>query len=478
MKDLKYKIKNICCVGAGYVGGPSMTVIAEKCPEITVKVVDINSEKINNWNDKDFEKIPVYEPGLVDVLKRVRNKNLFFSTDIEGAIKNADMVFISVNTPIKNKGIGAGQASNLHWVESCARQISSLAEGFTIVVEKSTLPVRTAETIKKILFPSKKDVSNKTFAVLSNPEFLSEGNAIDDLLNPDRVLIGGEDIDAIFSLKSIYSSWVDESKIICTNLWSSELSKLVANAFLAQRISAINSVTAICEASGAEVTEVVNAIGTDKRIGNKFLNPGPGFGGSCFKKDILNLVYLCNHFGLNEVAEFWEQVIKINSWQQERIYKIVVSKLFGNIVNKKLAILGFSFKSNTNDTRESPSINLCKNFLLEGAFLAIHDPKVDRNQIEKDLNNPELKKDNSFSREGNWVFEETVYDAIKDSDGVIILTEWDYYRNLDWHKISCIMRAPSWIFDTRLILDPIEIKETGLNLWRLGDGENKKIKPI
>ncbi len=472
MKNLKSKIKNICCIGAGYVGGPTMSVIADKCPDIMVTVVDINTEKINCWNEEDLKKLPIYEPNLEDVISRVRNRNLFFSNDIENSIKKADLIFISVNTPIKEKGIGSGKASNLKWVESSARQISSYAEGHTIVVEKSTLPVRTAETIKNILASSFKD-NNKSFSVLSNPEFLSEGNALDDLLNPDRVLIGGEDYDSINALKEIYTRWVDSKKIICTNVWSSELSKLVANAFLAQRISSINTVSAICEASGAEVNEVAKAVGTDKRIGSKFLNPGPGFGGSCFKKDILNLVYLCNHFGLPEVAEYWEQVIKMNTWQQERIYKVVVSRLFGNVVNKKLAILGFSFKSNTNDTRESPAIELCKNLLNEGAFLAINDPKVKKNQIEKDLNlNESPDQDINFS-EGGWYYEESVYNAIDKSDGVIILTEWNEYRNLDWDKISRITRKPAWIFDTRLIIDPIKVKEAGLNLWRLGDGNNR-----
>ena len=472
MKNLKSKIKNICCIGAGYVGGPTMSVIADKCPDIMVTVVDINTEKINCWNEEDLKKLPIFEPNLEEVISRVRNRNLFFSTDIENSIKKADLIFISVNTPIKEKGIGSGKASNLKWVESSARQISSYAEGHTIVVEKSTLPVRTAETIKNILASSFKD-KNKSFSVLSNPEFLSEGNALNDLLNPDRVLIGGEDYDSINVLKEIYTRWVDPKKIICTNVWSSELSKLVANAFLAQRISSINTVSAICEASGAEVNEVAKAVGTDKRIGSKFLNPGPGFGGSCFKKDILNLVYLCNHFGLPEVAEFWEQVIKMNTWQQERIYKVVVSRLFGNVDNKKLAILGFSFKSNTNDTRESPAIELCKNLLNEGAFLAINDPKVKKNQIEKDLNLNESSNQDIYSSEGGWYYEESVYNAIDNSDGIIILTEWDEYKNLDWEKISRITRQPAWIFDTRLIIDPIKVKEAGLNLWRLGDGNNR-----
>ena len=471
MTNDTYELRKICCVGAGYVGGPTMTVIADKCPELEITVVDMNHEKISLWNDKDFTKIPIFEPGLNDVLKRVRGRNLFFLTDVDNAIKNADMIFISVNTPIKTKGLGAGEASNLHWVESCARQISLLSEGHTIVVEKSTLPVRTAETIKNILFGSQKN-KNQTFSVLSNPEFLSEGNAINDLVNPDRILIGGEDQKAINTLKNIYFRWVVKDKIICTNLWSSELSKLVANAFLAQRISSINSISAICEASGADIQEVAKAVGSDSRIGKYFLNPGPGFGGSCFKKDILNLVYLCKYFGLVDVGLYWEQVIKINNWQKNRLYKIVVSKLFGNVVNKKLTILGFSFKANTNDTRESPSIDLCKNLLLEGANLSIHDPRVNPNQIEKELESTSYSQNYFKNHVKLFSSSDSIYEAIDKSDGIIIITEWDIYKNLDWNKIANLMRTPSWVFDTRLITSSNEIKKAGLNIWRLGDGNN------
>ena len=374
------QIKNICCIGAGYVGGPTMAVIADRCPDIQINIVDINKERINAWNDNDISQLPVFEPGLDQIIKRCRNKNLHFSNDIKTHIENADMIFISVNTPTKTSGIGAGQAVDLKWVESSARQISKYARNETIVVEKSTLPVKTAETIKKILFAYTNGKNNnenpKTFSVLSNPEFLAEGTAINDLENPDRVLIGGENDDAINSLKNIYLNWVPEKKIITTSLWSSELSKLIANAFLAQRISSINSVSAICEETGADVQEVALAVGSDKRIGNHFLNAGPGFGGSCFKKDILNLVYICNHYGLNEVASYWEKVIDINVWQQKRISSLIVEKLFGTLSGKKISILGFSFKANTNDTRESPSIKICKELLEEGANLAIYDPRV------------------------------------------------------------------------------------------------------
>ena len=333
-----------------------MAVFAKNCPNIEFEVVDINQERINAWNSDDFSKLPVFEPGLAEIIEFVRGKNLIFSTNVHNAIRKADMIFISVNTPIKRKGLGAGETSDLRWVESCARQISEIAKGHTIVVEKSTLPVKTAQTIKDILFVSDFNIKKKSFSVLSNPEFLAEGTAIKDLEEPDRVLIGGDDKEAMEALKNIYLNWIPQEKLIFTNLWSSELSKLTANSFLAQRISSINSISAICEVTGADISEVADAIGKDSRIGPKFLKSGPGFGGSCFKKDILNLVYLAKYYGLNEVADYWLNVVEINSWQQKRVYEIIVRKLFGNLVDKKIAILGFAFKKNTNDTRESPSM--------------------------------------------------------------------------------------------------------------------------
>ena len=377
-KAIRFQIKNICCIGAGYVGGPTMSVIAKYCPDITVNVVDINEERIKKWNGA-INQLPIFENGLAEIISDYRGKNLFFSNDIKNSIELADIIFISVNTPIKSYGIGAGEASDLRWVESSAREISKYAKGHTIVVEKSTLPVKTAEIIKSILeSTNQKSVDNatKSFSVISNPEFLAEGTAINDLENPDRVLIGGENLESINVLKNIYLRWVPEEKILTTNLWSSELSKLIANAFLAQRISSINTVSAICESTGANVDEVARAVGTDSRIGLKFLKSGPGFGGSCFKKDILNLVYICKSLGLNEVASYWESIMTINDWQQERIYKTVVDKLYGNISGKKIVILGFSFKANTNDTRNSPSIKICaalgvvfiSNFTLFSSF--------------------------------------------------------------------------------------------------------------
>ncbi len=382
-------VRNICCIGAGYVGGPTMAVIADRCPSVKVTVVDINASRINAWNDSDVSKLPVYEPGLDEVIKRSRGRNLSFSVDVEGAIASADMVFISVNTPTKTKGLGAGEASDLRWVEVCARQVASFSKGHTIVVEKSTLPVRTAQVIKTILEAAQSSLQDKdnpcTFNVLSNPEFLAEGTAIKDLEEPDRVLIGGDDKGAIEALVEIYKNWVPDHKILRTNIWSSELAKLTANAFLAQRISSINSIGALCEATGANIREVARAIGTDTRIGSKFLQAGPGFGGSCFKKDILNLVYLARYFGLPEVAKFWEGVVQLNTWQQKRISSLIVKKLFGTLSGKKIAVLGFAFKANTNDTRESSAIQIVKDLIEEGAEISIHDPKVDPCQIEKDL---------------------------------------------------------------------------------------------
>ncbi len=473
------QIKNICCIGAGYVGGPTMAVIADKCQDINVDVVDINEQRIQKWNSPNLEELPIYEPGLKEIIHRCRNKNLRFSTSIKEKIKEADMIFISVNTPTKKKGFGAGKASDLKWVEACARQVALYASNHTIVVEKSTLPVRTAGVIKEILNESEVSPKNtsfkKTFDVLSNPEFLAEGTAIDDLVSPDRVLIGGDNLDAIESLVEIYQNWVPNEKILRTNLWSSELAKLTSNAFLAQRISSINSISAICEETGADIREVSKAIGFDSRIGSKFLNSGPGFGGSCFKKDILNIVYLSEFFGLPEVASFWESVIKLNNWQQHRISKLIVRKLFGTLSNKKIVILGFAFKANTNDTRESPAINVCKDLLEEGASLIIHDPKVSSDQINFDLNfesTKHLRKDNnnSIDVEGKWHKENDLITSFKDADAVVLLTEWSDYKNINWKVVYEKMRKPSWVFDTRSITNPLEVRNAGLNFWRIGDG--------
>ena len=472
---MNIKIKNICCIGAGYVGGPTMSVIADNCPNIKINIVDINQERIDLWNSNNLNELPIYEPGLEEIIYRCRGKNLIFSTKIEESIALADMVFISVNTPTKTKGVGAGQASDLKWVEASARQVAKFAKGYTIVVEKSTLPVKTAEVIKEILESSQSELSEKSnakFDVLSNPEFLSEGTAIQDLQNPDRVLIGGDSKEAIMALSNIYTNWVDEKKILHTNIWSSELAKLTSNAFLAQRISSINSIAALCESTGADIREVSRAIGLDSRIGSKFLNSSPGFGGSCFKKDILNLVYLSKFYGLNEVATFWESVVKLNNWHQHRISKLVVKKLFGTISGKTISILGFAFKANTNDTRESAAIKICKDLLEEGAILNIHDPKVDPIQISKDLEiSPSLQKDEGRNNlEGAWLHFKNYQDTFKNSDAAIFLTEWDDYKKINWQQVSKVMRKPAWIFDARSIFLPEKLIKEGLNFWRIGDG--------
>ena len=463
-------IQRICCIGAGYVGGPTMAVIADRCPEVQVTVVDLNAARIEAWNDADLSKLPVYEPGLDAVVARARGRNLTFSTAVEDAIAAADMVFISVNTPTKTRGLGAGQASDLRWVEACARTVAQAATGHTIVVEKSTLPVRTAAAIQAILTAAQESGSERTFSVLSNPEFLAEGTAIADLEAPDRVLIGGDDPAAIDALAGIYGHWVSGERILRTNLWSSELSKLTANAFLAQRISSINSIAAMCEASGADVREVARAIGTDTRIGPKFLNAGPGFGGSCFQKDILNLVYLCRHFGLPEVADYWESVVQLNTWQQHRIARLVVEKLFGTVTGKRLAVLGFAFKADTNDTREAPAIRICADLLEEGAQLAIHDPKVDTAQMARDLRQEGAEQLES-SGIGAWGRMESIEAAVAGADAVLILTEWTQYRQLNWADLAARMRRPAWVFDARAVVNADEVREAGLNLWRVGDGE-------
>ena len=476
-------IKTVCCIGAGYVGGPTMSVFADKCKDIFFNVVDLNTSRIAAWNSEDLSKLPIYEPGLDEIVKRCRGRNLTFSTEVHRCISEADMIFISVNTPTKTRGLGAGKASDLKWVESCARQISEHAKDYTIVVEKSTLPVRPGEVIKDILESSQSSFNSKnkkSFDILSNPEFLAEGTAIKDLENPDRVLIGGSNENAIKALHDLYKKWVSEEKIIHTNLWSSELAKLTANAFLAQRVSSINSISAICEVTGADVKEVSRAIGRDSRIGGKFLDVGPGFGGSCFKKDILNLVYLANHFGLPKVADYWESVVNLNSWNQERFTSIILEKLFGTLTEKKIGILGFSFKANTNDTRESPAIQICKNLLDEGAFLKIHDPKVSKEQVTLDLGipsreecikNEELNKKYEDKQWEKSLLENDFFDCL---DAVIVLTEWDIYNEIDWGKASKKMRSPGWVFDTRLIVDKEKVIDSGLSFWRVGVGTVKK----
>ena len=440
-----------------------MAVIADRCPQIRVTVVDLNAERIAAWNDADLSRLPVYEPGLDAVVGRCRGRNLFFSTAVESAIAEADMVFLSVNTPTKTRGLGAGQASDLKWVEASARTVARAARGHTIVVEKSTLPVRTAEAVKLILSAAQGDGAT-TFSVLSNPEFLAEGTAIGDLEDPDRVLIGGEDPAAIEALAAIYSQWVPAERILRTNLWSSELSKLTANAFLAQRISSINSIAAFCEATGADVGEVARAIGADSRIGPKFLQAGPGFGGSCFQKDILNLVYLCRHYGLEEVAAYWQSVVELNTWQQQRIARLVVNRLFGTVSGKRIGVLGFAFKADTNDTRESPAIRICRTLLEEGAVLQILDPKVSGRQIALDLGQP------AGDGEGSWQQVPDALQAASGADALLLLTEWQQFGQLDWSALAAVMRQPAWLFDARAKADAAAARAAGLQVWTVGEG--------
>jgi UDPglucose 6-dehydrogenase len=468
------KIKSICCIGAGYVGGPTMAVIAQKNPDIKVTVVDVNEQRIGEWNGKDLDHLPVFEPGLDKIIAEVRNKNLFFTTDIDKGIKESEMIFISVNTPTKTYGVGKGMAADLKYIELCARQIAKVAKNNKIVVEKSTLPVRTAESIKRIFDATNGQVK---FQVLSNPEFLAEGSAIDDLQHADRILIGGE-IDtiegnsAIEALVSIYASWIPREKIITTRIWSSELSKLTANAFLAQRISSINSISAICEKTGADVNEVAHAIGMDNRIGSKFLKSSVGFGGSCFQKDILNLVYLCHHFGLPEVATYWEQVIIINDYQKRRFAKNIIDTLFNTISGKKIAFLGWAFKKNTNDTRESAAIYVAWELLKDQAEIHIYDPKVKRMQILNDLNYL-ARTDTNLTIEAieKAVFiHDSPYEAMSNSHAVAVMTEWDEFGSYNWKKIFDSMQKPAFVFDGRNILNIESLRAIGFEAQAIGKG--------
>lgn len=437
-----------------------MAMIAHKCEEHTVTVVDINEARIAAWNS---DELPIYEPGLDEVVKAARGKRLFFSTDIDTAIREADMIFMSVNTPTKTYGAGAGRAADLRFIEKCARKIAEVSEGDKIVVEKSTLPVRTAESIKTIL---ESNAKGRNFQILSNPEFLAEGTAIADLENPDRVLVGGDPSPegqvAIQKLVDVYATWVPREKILTTNLWSSELSKLTANAFLAQRISSINAISALCEATGANVDEVAHAIGTDSRIGPKFLKSSVGFGGSCFQKDILNLVYLCEHFGLPEVAAYWNGVIEMNDYQKHRFGRRVISTLFNTVADKKIAVLGFAFKKDTNDTRESAAIYVCGDLLEEQANVAIYDPKVPESQIRDDLN--------VSADFGALTVCADAYEACKDAHAVLILTEWDEFKALDFQRIHDSMQQPAFLFDGRNLLDLAALREVGFEACGIGQG--------
>jgi UDPglucose 6-dehydrogenase len=461
------KIKNICCIGAGYVGGPTMAVIAAKCPDINVTIVDLNVARIAAWNDENLENLPVYEPGLDKIVAEARGRNLFFSTEVEKAIDEAEMIFISVNTPTKTYGVGKGMAADLKYIELCARQIASVAKTDKIVIEKSTLPVRTAETIRSILDNTGNGVK---FQILSNPEFLAEGTAVEDLLNPDRVLIGGETTEggkeAMEALAEVYANWIPKERILTTNVWSSELSKLTANAFLAQRVSSINAISELCEKTEADVDEVARAIGMDGRIGSKFLKASVGFGGSCFQKDILNLVYIAKSYGLNEVADYWEQVIIMNDHQKRRFASNIVRTLYNTVSGKKIAFLGWAFKKDTNDTRESAAIYVADDLLHEQANIAVYDPKVEASQIYNDLDYLETRS-NEENAKGVVVYDDA-YDALKDAHAIAVLTEWDEFKNFDWQRIYDNMKKPAFVFDGRNLLDADKLKEIGFFFNAIG----------
>jgi UDPglucose 6-dehydrogenase len=455
---------NILCIGAGYVGAPTMAMIACKCPQHKVVVVDIDKDKIKAWNS---ESLPIYEPGLDEVVKITRGRNLFFSTEIEKGIKESQIIFVSVNTPTKSFGYGAGKAADLQYWEKTAREILAYSKESKVVVEKSTLPVRTASAMARILNGNSKGVR---FEVVSNPEFLAEGTAMKDLENPDRVLIGSretqEGIRAREKIVDIYLNWVPRERIIESNVWSSELSKLAANAFLAQRISSINSISALCEKAEADIDEVAFAIGMDSRIGPKFLKSSVGFGGSCFKKDILNLVYICESYGLDRAARYWESVVEINDWQQNRFVQIMLSNMFNTVAGKRIALFGFAFKANTGDTRESPAINVAQGLLEEQAEVVITDPKAIQN----------ARKDLKTFKKG-VTFEADPYKAAKGAHAVAVLTEWDVYKTLDYKQIFKSMVQPAFIFDGRNILDQKRLFEIGFNAFAIGKAPMTHFQP-
>ncbi len=461
------KITKICCIGAGYVGGPTMSVIAKQCPDIKVTVVDINAARIAQWNDSDLDKLPIYEPGLAEIVAQTRGKNLFFSTEVDKAIDESELIFISVNTPTKTYGKGKGQAADLKFIELCARNIAKVAKTDKIVVEKSTLPVRTAQAIKSILENTGNGVN---FEILSNPEFLAEGTAVEDLLHADRVLIGGDDTPsgkaAKDALSAIYENWLPKDRVLQTNVWSSELSKLVANAFLAQRVSSINSISALCERTDANVAEVSRAIGFDSRIGSKFLSSSVGFGGSCFQKDILNLVYIAQSFGLPEVADYWEQVIIMNDFQKRRFAENIVTSLYNTVSGKKIVFYGWAFKKDTNDTRESAAIYVADALLDERAEIVVYDPKVPESQVYADLDYLGTR-----SPEENRRLLKVVNNPIKATENahaIAILTEWDEFKTYDWQAIYNNMLKPAFVFDGRRLLDAQKMTEKGFNYYKIG----------
>lgn len=471
-----YDLK-ICCMGAGYVGGPTMAVIAKMCPKVRVCVVDLSQKQIDAWNT---DNLPIYEPGLLDVVKCSRGRNLFFSTNIDEEIKLADVVFISVNTPTKTQGIGAGRAANIKNCELCARKIAEVSTSDKIVVEKSTVPVRTATAIRRVLECNDKGLR---FDVLSNPEFLAEGTAVPDLEKPDRVLIGGcqtpEGLKAAETLASVYANWISRDRIITTNLWSSECSKLVANAFLAQRVSSINSISALCEATGADVSEISRAVGMDDRIGKRFLQASVGFGGSCFQKDILNLVYLCETYGLDECAQYWNQVILMNNYQKKRFSEKMVAKMFNTVTSKKIAVLGFAFKKDTGDVRETPSMFVVKDLFTEGAKIHVFDPQVEREDMWVEMKYTcGISPDTTPGLDENVITSKDPYDACDGAHAIAVMTEWDEFKDYDYEKIYSKMAKPAFIFDGRNILDHNKLREIGFEVHAIGKPDPKEFSDL
>jgi len=463
--ELKIRVNKICCIGAGYVGGPTMATIALKCPHIQVTIVDMNEARIAAWNSDD---LPIYEPGLAEIVKACRGKNLFFSTDVKKGIQEADIIFASVNTPTKVRGMGAGRAADLCYIESVGRTIAEHANGDKIVIEKSTVPVRTAAALERVL--SANESATNRFWILSNPEFLAEGTAMKDLDKPDRVLIGGqqtrEGLQAVNVLVDIYANWVPTAKILTTNLWSSELSKLVANAMLAQRVSSINSISCLCEQTGADVGEVARAIGADSRIGPKFLNASIGFGGSCFQKDILNLVYICESYGLKEVADYWQQVVDMNEYQKKTFTNRIIKTLFNTVTNKKIAVFGFAFKKDTGDVRETPAITVCHMLMQDGARVHVYDPKVKREDAIREFKYHGMEVDDK-----QLIFENSPAEAVQDAHAVVVLTEWDEFKTYDYADFHKNMLKPAFLFDGRNMLKHTELESIGFEVHTLGKGK-------
>lgn len=460
---LGVRMKKIVCIGAGYVGGPTMVTIARKCPDLQVVVVDLNEQRIAAWNS---DSLPIYEPGLEEVVKECRGRNLFFSTNVQQAIDESDIIFASVNTPTKVKGIGAGRAADLRFIENVGRDIAKWSTRSKIVIEKSTVPVKTAEALNRVLTAhqfAKGDGPERKFYILSNPEFLAEGTAMSDLNKPDRVLIGGQQKEAVDVLVDIYASWVPREKILTTNLWSSELSKLVANAMLAQRVSSMNSIARLCECTGADVSEVSRAVGTDTRIGPKFLNASVGFGGSCFQKDILNLVYICEQFGLHEVAAYWQQVVDMNEAQKKAFAGRIIQALFNTVTRKKIAVLGFAFKKDTGDVRETPALTVCEMLMQDGADVHVYDPKV---KIEDAIQ--EFKYHNIEVDEKQFHFVSSAAEATNGAHAIVVLTEWDEFRTLPYAEYYGTMMKPAFLFDGRNMLDHNALETVGFEVHALG----------